>query len=1064
MSEENKFSLDRHEAFSKINHVLYQSIVHKGEFLTGSKNEIFCQEGAPANSLYFLVSGNIVLLTKEGRKILRINENQGHFGWNKYEDKYTYTAVVDSKEAIVFKISKEALYSLFKSYKHLKDKLFIYRIPVGAYLFFKLFNLPGFNLEQDDFLTSFKLEFFQPGEIVVKKGDKADKFYMIASGNTKVTNNNIDEPEKIVNELNEGDYFGEIGLLEENNLRAANVIATSELSVFSLSKKAFDLSLSTKKGKIVKNHFYEGIKTYTLDIENITIGSDPDCQPRIQSDKIAPKHIRLTKKITKDGHVKYSVKPLVSSSQYKVFINKQLIKKETVFGNQDELSLGDYKIIIDTNRDAISLQKVAYYSLHVENLIYKIKNTTIIDRVSFSAESNELVCIMGPSGCGKSTILELIYGAKRQTTGNILYNHDFLHENLEYYRSIFGYVPQDDILFSELTVFQNLFFTAKLREPFATTETITKKVDIVLERLKLSDKKHQLVGSIEKKGLSGGERKRVNIARELIFDPHILFLDEPTSGLSSKDSEEIVSFLRNLADMGKLIFVVLHQPGSKIYKMFDKIDFLDMGGKLVYTGPVLDCIQYMKDVISDDTPPECPECKTWQPEIMFEVLEQKDEDSKRKFPPEFWQKRLHTNNGNNSSGEHKTQKLKRHPRQKGSFRENISQLYMLLQRTFLIKINNLSNILISIAAPVIIGLLMAIILRSSPDINESYSLYQNKLIVVYIFIGTIFSIFLGLTNSVRDIVSEQAIYNLENKIKLRIRWYVISKFIILMMIAAIQTSIFVLLCNFILDIRGVFLIFFQFFFLASTFGIAFGLFLSSIFRTSEAVVNWIPLVLIPQIILGGALIKYEDMSRYLFFNAEQVIPEICQFIPSRWAHEALTVSQATCNPRDTALEESKNAIKKITKKIKELRKNSSEHQEDIKKLTEERKRLRKEKGNIDINYPNDQYRNEVLEETVMNGSGIYYGYKKEHVQNEAYNSSLFFTSYKLKKESNGQQMSKRIINSPFYARYKGISIGEKYYEIETATFNFIILVIMIVVSLAACMITLMIKINVTYLK
>ena len=127
------------------------------------------------------------------------------------------------------------------------------------------------------------------------------------------------------------------------------------------------------------------------------------------------------------------------------------------------------------------------------------------------------------------------------------------------------------------------------------------------------------------KGLSGGERKRVSIARELIFDPHILFLDEPTSGLSSKDSEEIICFLRNLVDMGKLVFVVVHQPGSKIYKLFDKIVLLDIGGKLVYTGPVLDCIHYMKEVANDTLPAECPQCKTSQPELIFEILEERDE-------------------------------------------------------------------------------------------------------------------------------------------------------------------------------------------------------------------------------------------------------------------------------------------------------------------------------------------------------------------------------------------------------------------------------------------------------
>jgi ABC-type bacteriocin/lantibiotic exporter with double-glycine peptidase domain len=190
---------------------------------------------------------------------------------------------------------------------------------------------------------------------------------------------------------------------------------------------------------------------------------------------IAPKHVRLTKINRKDGRVQYSVKPLDTTLQYKVFINKQTIKKETVVSQDDELAIGDYKVVFEPRSDAISMQKIEYFSLHVENLIYKIKNNLLIDSVTFSAESNEFICIMGPSGCGKSTLLELIFGAKRQTSGNILYNHENLHENLEFYRNIFGFVPQDDVLFGNLTVYENLYFAAKLREPFIAKKKIEKK-------------------------------------------------------------------------------------------------------------------------------------------------------------------------------------------------------------------------------------------------------------------------------------------------------------------------------------------------------------------------------------------------------------------------------------------------------------------------------------------------------------------------------------------------------------------------------------------------------------
>jgi ABC-type multidrug transport system ATPase subunit/CRP-like cAMP-binding protein len=1053
MSQERSYFLNLHEAFSKLRPKVLHSIAKKGESFLCQKNENICQAGERADFLFFLLTGKVILYSSYGNKVLQLNEREGHFGWNEYEDNYAYTAVVNSEVASVFKIGRQALSSLFSDFKHLKDRLFIYHIPFGAYLFFKSFNLPGFNLDQNDFLTSFELEFFLPGEMVVKKGETADKFYMIVSGNANVTESDT----IIVNTLKDGDYFGEIGLLEQD-VRSANVIATSQLSVFSLSKKAFNQLLSTKKGRFIKNCFDARTKTYISEIERIFIGSHPDCNLRIQGNKIAPKHARLTKIIRKNGRVQYLVKPLAASSQYKVFINKQVTNKETIVDLDDEVSLGDYKVVFDKKRDAISLQKIEYYCLHVENLNYKVKNNLIIDDISFSAESNEFICILGPSGCGKSTLLDLIFGAKRQTSGNISYNHDILHENLEFYRTIFGYLPQDDILFSELTVFENLYFTAKLREPFIARKKLEKKIDIVLKRLKLSDKKHQRVGSIEKKGLSGGERKRVSIARELIFDPYILFLDEPTSGLSSKDSEEIICFLRILVDMGKLVFVVVHQPNSKIYKLFDKIVLLDMGGKLVYTGLVLDCIHYMEKLINDCITAECPECKTCQPELIFEILEQRDEKNERKYSPEFWQKRFQAYSGYLSQEKQKDPEITKHVKQKVSLLEHLIQLSLLLHRTFLIKIKNWSNMLISMGVPIVIATLFAIILRSGPEKAGTYSFYQNKLILSYIFIGVIFSIFLGLTNSVRDVVGEQAIYNLESKVKLRIRWYVFSKFFVLSGIAGGQIFLFVLICNFILDIRGVFGIFFIFLYLSSLVGVAFGLFLSSIVRTTEAVVNWIPLVLIPQIILGGAVIEFEDMSRYLYIGSEQAIPEICQLIPSRWAHEGLAVAQATLNPRDSAIDQSNKSIRNITKKIIDLRSDGQQNLKAIKRLEQERRKLYKKKGGIDRRYPNDKYKNEALEKAVLNGSGSYYSYNKNRLPEQPYKSFCLLTLYRLKKGDDIKQIVKKsVFNSPFYAEYKGISIGQYYFEIETVVFNAGVLILMTTLSILACMFTLKLK-------
>ena len=604
---------------------------------------------------------------------------------------------------------------------------------------------------------------------------------------------------------------------------------------------------------------------------------------------------------------------------------------------KDDIVFADFKVIVDPVRKSVNLQRTNFYQLHVENLKLSIDEKQIIDEISFDAESGELVCIMGPSGCGKSTILELIYGSRKQTSGSISYNNDPLDENLDYYRNSFGFVPQDDILFPELTVFQNLYFSAKLREPLATDEELTRKIDFTLHKLKLLEHKNSRVGSVEEKGLSGGQRKRVNIARELIFDPHVLYLDEPTSGLSSKDSEDIVDVLRSLANNGKLIFIVLHQPSSKIYKNFDKIVFLDKGGKLVFTGDVVECISYMKEVIETDDPDICPTCETTQPEIIFEVLEAKKQNGDRKYSPDFWKQRFKEHNQILTDEDDVEIMVGAKPFvDKTSLKEHAIQMMMLMKRVFLLKLHNRNNLVLAVGAPIVISILLAVILYNT-DASGTYSFYNNKLILVYLFVGVIFSVFLGLTNSVRDIVSEKAIYNLESKIKLKIPWYVLSKFLVISLIAAVQIMLFVIIGNTILEIKGMFFEFFTILFLVEILGVAFGLFLSTIVKSSEAVVNWIPIILIPQIILGGALIEFEDMSRDLYLDAQQVIPEICQIIPSRWAHEALIVAQATQNPRDAHLTESSIIISDLSSSIRDLSKIDKKSSE-VKELKKKKKR------------------------------------------------------------------------------------------------------------------------------
>ncbi|NJM16559.1 MAG: ATP-binding cassette domain-containing protein, partial [Bacteroidales bacterium] len=238
----------------------------------------------------------------------------------------------------------------------------------------------------------------------------------------------------------------------------------------------------------------------------------------------------------------------------------------------------------------------AKISFHVNHIEYRFKNGNIgLYPLSFSEESGHLVGIMGASGAGKSTMLNVLNSSSKPTGGEVLINGINIHDQRHQIEGLIGHVSQDDLLIEELTVYQNLYYNAKLCFDNYTEEQIVEAVDRTLQSLGITEIKDIEVGSPLNKKISGGQRKRLNIALELIREPAVMFLDEPTSGLSSRDSENIMDLLKELSLKGKLIFVVIHQPSSDIFKMFDKLLILDTGGHLIYNGNPIESITYFKE-------------------------------------------------------------------------------------------------------------------------------------------------------------------------------------------------------------------------------------------------------------------------------------------------------------------------------------------------------------------------------------------------------------------------------------------------------------------------------------
>ena len=258
---------------------------------------------------------------------------------------------------------------------------------------------------------------------------------------------------------------------------------------------------------------------------------------------------------------------------------------------------------------------------------------------SFNLESGQLVAIMGGSGVGKSTLLSILNGHLIPQEGSVCINGHPIQE--EGSKQLIGFVPQDDLLIEELTVFQNLWYTARLCFANLSDIEIKQRVDQVLEELDLKKISHLAVGSPLCKTISGGQRKRLNIALELIREPAILYLDEPTSGLSSSDSEKVVMLLKEQTHKGKLVVVNIHQPSSEIYKLFDRLWLLDTGGYPIYDGNPIEAITYFKRIANytDQDISVCSTCGSINTELVLNIIDAKKIDDSgnqtniRKFTP-----------------------------------------------------------------------------------------------------------------------------------------------------------------------------------------------------------------------------------------------------------------------------------------------------------------------------------------------------------------------------------------------------------------------------------------------
>jgi len=601
----------------------------------------------------------------------------------------------------------------------------------------------------------------------------------------------------------------------------------------------------------------------------------------------------------------------IGECPYHLYINNKPLDGSRTISTNDTIYIKNHFIRFDIPNRKVMKKIFRFRKLVARGIRHMFdKNSLALDDISFDINLGDLVCVMGPSGCGKSTLLNIISGMYEPNDGHILLNQHNLSKNFKIIKDYLGYVPQDDLLLANLTVYENLYYYAKLRFPHKSREEINSQIDLVLHDIGLAEKRGSRVGEPTQKTLSGGERKRLNIGLELLSDAEVFLLDEPTSGLSSKDSEMIMNLMANIANRGKIVLSVIHQPGSKLYKLFNKIILLDKGGRLVFSGDTYEALKYFNEYIekniSDESDElECPLCKTVQPDLLLDSMQQSLRDidgtllKERKYPPQYWKEKFIE-----YSREMKTLSLRMPsmeslpPPRHITLRERFRQFTTLFSRNLKNKIRDRSNLLITFLEAPLLGAAVGFILRYAPF--GEYSLYTNEVFRVFLFVSVIVCIFLSMTNSIDEIISDAPLFLRERMLNLQKRSYLASKILILLPFSVIQNILFVLAGFLILEVRELYIHYVLFLSAVSLAGISIGLFISAIPNLSlKAAQNIIPLILVPQIILGGALIQYEKMNVQLYMYDKSPIPEICQIMPSRWAYEGMMVLQESYNRFDT---------------------------------------------------------------------------------------------------------------------------------------------------------------------
>lgn len=535
------------------------------------------------------------------------------------------------------------------------------------------------------------------------------------------------------------------------------------------------------------------------------------------------------------------------SSANGVMINGKHVSEPTMLQDKDVIQILDFALLYSSEciyyrsvTEGISLRACSV----TKNVGRGKKKKKILDNVSCEISPNEFVAIIGGSGAGKTTLMNAISGFEKDFKGNVYCNGIDLIEQFDNLKSVIGFVPQQDIIYENLTLRRMLYYTARLKMPAdVRKEEINKRIDEVLEMVELTE--HQ---NTYNRKLSGGQKKRASIAVELLADPKLFFLDEPTSGLDPGIEKNLMLTLNRLAkQQNKTVIMVTHTTQN--LHLCDKVIFMGPGGRLCFCGNVNSAKHFFN---TDD---------------LVNIYNMISE------APEYWQKRFKERYASDSEQQSVNSRKKILLQRKESFWR---QLCILTGRYAELMLNDKARLLVLILQPFLIAVLLKIV--SDENVFEIYESTKSIL-----FALSCSGIWIGLFNSIQEICKERVILKREYMANLKLPCYLMSKFVIQALLGLVQaiilTMVFLRLSG--VSREGIFLEHFEaeilltvwLTILAST---AMGFIVSSIVKTGDKAMAIAPFLLIIQLLFSGILFKLEGSGRMISF---------CTI--SRWSVESL---------------------------------------------------------------------------------------------------------------------------------------------------------------------------------